>query len=76
MMVRTLAKSIYDLTDQKNFGMDVWNDRVTFLIEEKSDSLICFIEFIEKFKTHLIEKEIQDTDQNSNNDQIKVTEIL
>ena len=44
--MRTLAKSIYDLTDQKNFGMDVWNNRITFLIEEKSDSLICFMEFI------------------------------
>lgn len=44
-MMRTIAKSIYDLTDQKNFGMDVWNERVTFLIEEKSDSLICFVEF-------------------------------
>lgn len=32
-LMRTLAKSIYDLTDQKNLGMDVWNDRITFLIE-------------------------------------------
>lgn len=41
--MRTLAKSIFDLTDQKNIGMDVWNDRVTYIIEEKSDSLICFM---------------------------------
>jgi len=26
--MRTLSKSIYDLTDQKNVGMDVWNNRL------------------------------------------------
>ena len=58
-MMRTIAKSIYDLTDHKNFGMDIWNERVTFLIEEKSDSLICFVEFFQKFKEQLVRKQLE-----------------
>jgi hypothetical protein len=70
-LMRTLAKSIFDLTDQKNLGLDVWNDRITFLIEENSDSLICFMEFIEKFKEHLIQQELSNPPQND----IKVFKI-
>ena len=48
-LMRSIIKSFYDLNDQKNFGLNVWNNRVTYLIEDKSDSLICFMQFIEKF---------------------------
>lgn len=75
-MMRTLSKSVYDLTDQKNIGLDVWNNRITYLIQEKSDSLICFMEFVEKFKQRQVERQLESVQSNQDNKKFKITALL
>ena len=52
--MNSLAETVFDLTDKKNFGFNVWNQKVTYLIEEKTNGLIIFLQFVTKFKEYFI----------------------
>jgi hypothetical protein len=41
--IRTISKSLYDLTDKKNIGLDIFNERMTELINDKIEELSNFI---------------------------------
>ena len=44
--MRTLAKLMYEMTDKKNVGLDIFNDRATGMITKNTENLEAFMEFL------------------------------
>ena len=70
LFMRPLAKIIFNQTDRKNVGLEVFNLRATELIEKHTASLHLFEEFANHFQTVLLAREI------SLEQPFKITELL
>ena len=47
--MRTVAKIMYEVTDHKNVGLDIFNDRATSMIAKNTENLDAFVGFLNEF---------------------------
>jgi phosphoribosylaminoimidazole-succinocarboxamide synthase len=52
--MRTLSKIIYQVTDQKNVGLAVFNDRATAFIQKQTNNLAVWAELVNQFENYII----------------------
>lgn len=48
--MRTLAKLLYEVTDQKNIGLAIFNQRATNFISKNTINLDNFVKLVQSFE--------------------------
>lgn len=70
LFMRTLSKLIYQITDQKNVGLAVFNDKATAFIQKQTNNLAVWAEFVDQFENHLV------STGKSREEPFKITDLL